>query len=228
MQAADETAAYGSACEACARAKCRCITRGHGERCERYVNDAVSIKEHVVSDLSLILCSCNRLDKTCSPSTTKRRLKPDNVRHGRVSKSHGVPGASRIERKLDDLVTMLSSRSADTPMAIRSSMNEKEILSLELQYPELTASEADAGLATFAAHMFKFFPFVYIPPNTNAGELRTQRPFLILCMAAISSKQAERQRELFGMMRETIAQKLVITVEPSIDLLLGLLTFLGW
>lgn len=39
MQPADETAAYGSACEACARAKCRCITRGHDERCERYVND---------------------------------------------------------------------------------------------------------------------------------------------------------------------------------------------
>ena len=39
MQPADETASYGSACEACARAKCRCTTRGHGERCERYVND---------------------------------------------------------------------------------------------------------------------------------------------------------------------------------------------
>ena len=45
MQAsADETAAYGSACEACARAKCRCINRGRGERCERYVNDAAYIE----------------------------------------------------------------------------------------------------------------------------------------------------------------------------------------
>jgi len=76
--------------------------------------------------------------------------------------------------------------------------------------------------------MFQFFPFVYITPNTTASELRAYRPFLVLCMAAISNKQAERQRELFGMMRATIAQKLVITVEPSIDLLLGLLTFLGW
>lgn len=41
MQAADESAAYGSACEACAKAKCRCIARGHGERCERYVKDTV-------------------------------------------------------------------------------------------------------------------------------------------------------------------------------------------
>ena len=76
--------------------------------------------------------------------------------------------------------------------------------------------------------MFKFFPFVYIPPNTTASELSAQRPFLVLCMAAISSRQAERQGELFAMMRETIAQKVVVTVEPSIDLLLGLLTFLGW
>jgi hypothetical protein len=29
-------------------------------------------------------------------------------------------------------------------------------------------------------------------------------------------------------MRETIAQRLVVAAEPSIDLLLGLLTFLGW
>lgn len=176
----------------------------------------------------LTLRSCNRLDKTCVPSTTKRRLKPDNVRAGRVSKSPGVPGASRIERKLDDLVTMLSWKSGDASFAIRPSAEEKEASGLEHHYPDLTALEADEGLETFTAHMFKSFPFAYIPPDTTASELRTQRPFLVLCMAAISTKQADRQRELFSMMRETIAQKLVINIEPSIDLLLGLLTFLGW
>jgi hypothetical protein len=123
---------------------------------------------------------------------------------------------------------MLASRSADTPPVTRPTVQEKEAPGLEFKYPDLTTSEADEGLATFSAHMFQFFPFVYIPPNTTASELHTQRPFLVLCMAAISSKQAERQCELFAMMRETIAQKLVMTVEPSIDLLLGLLTFLGW
>jgi hypothetical protein len=186
-------------------------------------------KDHVLNDLSLTLRSCNRLDKACVPTPTKRRLRPDNVRAGRVSKSPVVPGASRIERKLDDLVTMLSSKSADASSSVaRPPIQEKEAPSLVPQCPELTESEADEGLATFEAHMFKFFPFVYIPPNTTASKLRSQRPFLVLCMAAISNKQAERQRGLFGMMRATIAQKLVITVEPSIDLLLGLLTFLGW
>jgi hypothetical protein len=145
-----------------------------------------------------------------------------------VTKSPGVPGASRIERKLDDLVTMLSSKPADISFAARTPAAETEAASLGHQYPDLTASEAEAGLATFSAHMFKFFPFVYIPLGTTASELRAQRPFLVLCMAAISTKQAERQGELFSMMRETIAQKLVISVEPSIDLLLGLLTFPGW
>jgi hypothetical protein len=130
---------------------------------------------------------------------------------------------------LDDLVTMLASKSADTPPFVtRPPIQEKEAPSLVPQCPELTESEADEGLATFEAHMFQFFPFVCITPNTTASELRAYRPFLVLCMAAISNKQAERQRELFGMMRATIAQKLVITVEPSIDLLLGLLIFLGW
>jgi hypothetical protein len=126
---------------------------------------------------------------------------------------------------------MLSSRSAETPFAIRTPVEETEASS-RLEHhqnpPDLTAAEAEAGLATFAAHMFKFFPFVYVPPNTTASELGAQRPFLVLCMAAIACKQAERQRELFGMMRETMARRLVIAVEPSIDLLLGLLTFLGW
>jgi hypothetical protein len=180
----------------------------------------------------LTLHSCNRLDKTCMPSTAKRRLKqPDNVRTGRVTKPPGVPGASRIERKLDDLVTMLSSRPADTSsFTARTPAEEEGTSSLEYhQYPpDLTAAEAEAGLATFAAHMFKFFPFVYVPPSITARELGAQRPFLVLCMAAISCKQAGRQCELFGMMRETMAQKLVVTAEPSIDLLLGLLTFLGW
>jgi len=123
---------------------------------------------------------------------------------------------------------MLSSKPADQTFATNALVKGKEPAGLGNQYPDLTETEADEGFATFAAHMFKFFPYVYVSPNTTSSELRTKRPFLLLCMAAISSKHADRQRELFGMMRETIAQKLVITIEPCIDLLLGLLTFLGW
>ncbi len=76
--------------------------------------------------------------------------------------------------------------------------------------------------------MLKFLPYIYIPSNTTTAQLLAQRPFLMLCMCAISTRHVARQLQLFEIMRETLAQKLIVKPEPSIDLLLGLLTFLGW
>ena len=79
-----ESAAYGSACSGCSKAKCKCILRGQGLSCER----------------------CNRLGKQCSPSavvrkrTTKRKLTTRRTAH--------------LEEKLDDLVTLLKSQASDT------------------------------------------------------------------------------------------------------------------
>lgn len=59
-------------------------------------------------------------------------------------------------------------------------------------------------------------------------QLRTTKPFLVMCMVTICAKSASRQRQLLDGVKETLAQKIIVSSEPSIDLLLGLLTILGW
>lgn len=102
------------------------------------------------------------------------------------------------------------------------------VASSGIDYPGVTLEETEASLADFDAHMLKFLPYIYIPPDTTAIQLLAHRPFLMLCMCAISTRHVARQLQLFEIMRETLAQKLIVKPEPSIDLLLGLLTFLGW
>jgi len=50
--------------------------------------------------------SCDRLDKICQPTKSKRQLKSDGVRNSRVEKSRS-DDVSRLERKLDQLVAHL-------------------------------------------------------------------------------------------------------------------------
>jgi hypothetical protein len=53
--------------------------------------------------------SCDRLDKICQPTKSKRQLKlSDGVRNSRVEKSRSSDvDVSRLERKLDQLVAQL-------------------------------------------------------------------------------------------------------------------------
>ncbi|KAM0718495.1 hypothetical protein Q7P37_005565 [Cladosporium fusiforme] len=165
---------------------------------------------------------CHRLDKVCQPSASKRKLRQDNVRAGRVSKSSAAANTTRIEQKLDDLASMLASNE------IGLSANRGETMTVESQHTEITDAEAEASIALFNTRMLKFFPYVYIPPSKSIQHLRATRPFLVLCMAAVSTRPLNWQREIFAGVRDMLAQRLIKTSEPSIDLLLGLLTVLGW
>lgn len=93
---------------------------------------------------------------------------------------------------------------------------------------DITDAEVEASIAFFQSRTLKFFPYVYIPQTTSAQQLRATRPFLVMCMAVMSTRPTERQRDIFETVKKTLAQKVVTASEPSIDLLLGLLTILGW
>jgi hypothetical protein len=88
--------------------------------------------------------------------------------------------------------------------------------------------EAEESLANFRTYKSKYFPFVHIPSTTTAQHLRQERPFLWLCIVAIGSKSTSTQEILGRQVRQTIAQELIVQSSKNIDLLLGLLAFVGW
>jgi hypothetical protein len=93
---------------------------------------------------------------------------------------------------------------------------------------DLSIAEADACLATFRSFAFGYFPFIEFSPHTSAQQLQEERPFLWLNIVAITAQSSSRQQRLGALIRQHVAQNMVIETERSIDLLLGLLAFLAW
>jgi hypothetical protein len=88
--------------------------------------------------------------------------------------------------------------------------------------------EAEECLINFQTYKSKYFPFIHIPSTTSAQQLRQERPFLWISIMVVSSKSMLQQHLLGNKLRQSIAQELVVQSEKKIDLLLSLLTFIGW
>jgi hypothetical protein len=93
---------------------------------------------------------------------------------------------------------------------------------------EPSSVEAEEYLINFRTYKLKYFPFIHIPSTTTAQQLRQERPFLWLCIMAVGSKSKSQQQVLGSNIRQKIAQELVVQSERNIDLLLGILAFIGW
>ncbi|KAI1139781.1 hypothetical protein F5Y05DRAFT_411965 [Hypoxylon sp. FL0543] len=82
-------APYGQACAGCSRAKCKCFYRSDGTDCER----------------------CHRLGKTCEPALAVRKRKARSPPP--PPQLLPPPVSTRLEEKLDDLVTLLRSQATE-------------------------------------------------------------------------------------------------------------------
>jgi hypothetical protein len=73
------------------------------------------------------------------------------------------------------------------------------------------------------------FPFIVIKPQTSLDFLRREKPFLLLCILTISAdSNVQLQDKLEKEVRETLALKVIVNSEKSLDLLQGLLLYLSW
>jgi hypothetical protein len=88
--------------------------------------------------------------------------------------------------------------------------------------------EATEHLNFFQAHSSKYFPFVHIPSTTSTEQLYHDRPFLYLCIIGTSPRISAQQQVLSQQIRQEISQKMLDGSENNIDLLLGVLTYIGW
>ncbi|KIW35297.1 uncharacterized protein PV07_02000 [Cladophialophora immunda] len=93
---------------------------------------------------------------------------------------------------------------------------------------EPSQAEAEEFLASFRTYKSRCFPFVHIPSTTTASHLKQERPFLWLCIMSIASKSTSQQRLLGSRIRHLIAQEVVVQLNRNMDLLLGILAFIGW
>ncbi|SPO01670.1 uncharacterized protein DNG_04343 [Cephalotrichum gorgonifer] len=242
-----DSAPYGKACAGCSKAKCRCIPRGPGLKCER----------------------CDRLRKECQPSTVVRK-RPSAAKRS----APRAPSAAQLGEKLDDLVTLLRERSqvdvvhrdasgtrqhgppegalpfsadgasngqprgrrghwAETtrdlrePPATSPTTNYLTPHTTTSPFPqEPSPSQSEQYLRTFRENYLPMFPFVCIHPDTTAAQLQKEWPVLWLNIRALCCKSFQEQLVLERQVCETMAQKILVDMDRNMDMLLGLIAFL--
>jgi hypothetical protein len=111
-----------------------------------------------------------------------------------------------------------------------SSIPQGTIPSVSLIPPELELSpaEEEAALQSFRSHSKKYFPFIQIPEETTAQKFREESPFLSLTIMMAMAKSTQRQMSLAIHIRQLIGKKLLVDAERDLDLLFGLMTYVGW
>jgi hypothetical protein len=76
--------------------------------------------------------------------------------------------------------------------------------------------------------MLPHFPFFHLPSDLTAWQLRIDRPVLfqaILCVTTLSTQRKVQQAEHF---KHLVFTSALIEAQSSIDLLLGILTYIAW
>jgi hypothetical protein len=100
--------------------------------------------------------------------------------------------------------------------------------SIILESIEFTMDEANAHLDRFRDHMIPFMPFLVLPPSLSAQDLNKERPFLLKTILAVASRDFHRQFAIKKWLLKHLADKMVVNGERNLDLLLGILTYIGW
>ena len=149
-----------------------------------------------------------------------------NVRTMDNTSPYSQTERSSVKSVLDDYLPNLPILTPGKPDSEGTLSNS----SVAVPYDAVEPSPVDAEehLTVFHTHKSKYFPFVYIPSTTTAQQLREERPFLWLCIMAIASRSTAQQQVLGSKIRRTLAEEMLLKSEQNLDLLLGLLAYVGW
>ncbi|CAK7265198.1 hypothetical protein SEPCBS57363_001458 [Sporothrix epigloea] len=109
------------------------------------------------------------------------------------------------------------------------SVNVLDFLNLDPAL-EPTLAEADLSLDRFRTTMLPYFPFVNLPPDLTAAQLRRNRPALWLSIMSVTCQRVPTHTQLARNthLRALFAHRIVFESEKSLDLLQALLAFLTW
>ncbi|KAK8062662.1 hypothetical protein PG997_014759 [Apiospora hydei] len=225
-----------AACSSCAKSKCKCVNRPDGRGCVR----------------------CRRLNKPCVPGEYARKAAAQKnnpvgciaqleskldelitaLGTGRVASldvSAPVPAVSGLTGQITSSVPGGATVGFITPLAVPGTTITTTTTPPSPPPPRADLLSAfdfppdvEDCLHSFCHHMLKYFPFMC--PPTDLAWVKRERPFLLLCICAASSRSAPTRLDLGNRIKQIVADKLILGSHGtvSIDILLGLLTFLAW
>ncbi|EEU43187.1 uncharacterized protein NECHADRAFT_46784 [Fusarium vanettenii 77-13-4] len=93
--------------------------------------------------------------------------------------------------------------------------------------PEPTPAEAEIYLDKFRSWLPRF-PFMVLPKDQTAENLRKEKPFLWLCIMNITTTSYPQQVKMKERVRQEAAQRVIVDHERSMDVLLGIVCYIAW
>lgn len=99
-----------------------------------------------------------------------------------------------------------------------------EILSLLCIPPAM----AEDCFNQFRTNHLQYLPFVYIPRDMTSDQLRDRSPFFWICIMDVLTPQNTEKGDSFKRITNHIYQRVMIDPGASMDLLLGMMTFIAW
>ncbi|KAF7542206.1 hypothetical protein G7Z17_g11789 [Cylindrodendrum hubeiense] len=239
-------AGYGRSCTNCSRAKCKCILKPETGECERCHRLGKSCQPMTTSRKRIA-------KKVTASRTAQLEEKLDDlvsILRATQSNNHQTPPSASTPSFASSSMTLTSrldslaaAATSSTSQNIDSSLphtfnqpNPMESIPMNTvppdinetyQLPEPTPAEAEIYFSKFRDWM-KNFPFMIFSPETTAASLREERPFLWLCIMNITSMSAPQQLLMKERVRQDVATRVIINHERTMDILLGLITYLAW
>jgi hypothetical protein len=151
----------------------------------------------------------------------------------RRPKTASASKRSKLEDKLDEVVSLLRTQRTSAPMA---SPDGPFILTPDSFNPTSVVVDnfnaddrlSDQQLIDFRDNHLPCFPFMYLPDNISTDYLQLHYPIMCLAIRVVCTKAITRQSPLSKQLRETLASKIVVYGDRHMDLLLSLIISIAW
>ncbi|KAH8878736.1 hypothetical protein GQ53DRAFT_756489 [Thozetella sp. PMI_491] len=227
------SASYGQACVGCYKAKCRCVRRldSAEAKCDRCHRLAISCQpsqalrrrgggrppnrtaqlEEKLDDLVTLLRSQAQPSTVLNIASAEPTTPPAEIRTAVATQAPLVYPQQQRQRTRSPPSSLVSDLVYATALA--SSSNH--------EFGELHPIEAEEYLQFFKDVYLPAFPLLFLPPETSAAQLRTEKPWLWLAIQSVCCKSASRKSVLEDELCNNFAQRVLVQSERSLDLLLA-------
>jgi hypothetical protein len=152
-----------------------------------------------------------------------------SVRRASKRKETASSKRTQLEGKLDDLVSLL--RTQQNSRASQAALENITPRSMSFS-PRGSNTEdnllMDDELVYFRTCHLPLYPLMYLPASLSAAQLAARKPLVALAVKTICNKGHNYQAELSKQLRTTIAMKMMVDGEKSLDLLQSLLVMMTW
>lgn len=151
----------------------------------------------------------------------------------RAPKSTPTPKRSKLEDKLDEVVSLLRTQRA-APLAM--SPDDQLVLTPESSIlphrltdsPNNNDHLSRRQLVDFRTNYLHYFPFIYVSENPTTDDFHLRHPLLCHAIRTVLTKAITQQSRLSKQLREQLASRIIVQGERSIDLLLSLIMCIAW